>query len=105
MRDIDYARNIVLWVLQNEIEARDDDDLLCALVDARLNPEILNVPYAEVRKNPGKYGLLPAETITRSRRFLQEKYPELKGCDRAERRRRRREKMFREYFRENKDEK
>lgn len=95
-------KNLVKWFLENEIETRSDDDLLCALVDARINPQIKILSYYVVAQNPMKYGLYPRESITRYRREIQEDFPHLRGCDAVTRRRDRREKKFREYYREKK---
>lgn len=101
---MDYKlKHLVKWFLENEIETRNDDDLLCALVAQRVDPRVQILSYVEVCKNPGKYGLYSRESITRERRELQAEYPELKGIDYVTRRRARREKQYREYYREKKN--
>lgn len=58
----------VKWMLENEIETRSNDDLLCALINSRRNPKVMDLPYIQVRVNEAHYGLYSTETITRVRR-------------------------------------
>lgn len=98
-------REIVKWMLENEIETRNDDELLVALVDARINPSVEVMSYAQVMKYRYRLGLPSVESITRCRRELQTEYPHLKGYDWVTRRRIRKEKETREYYRGKKDHK
>lgn len=101
---MDYKlKHLVKWFLENEIETRSDDDLLCALIAEKVNPKVNLMSYTEVCKNPGKYGLYSRESITRERRELQQDFPELKGVDVITRMRARRDKQYREYYREKKN--
>ena len=94
---------MVKWVLENEMEARNDDNLLVALVDAQTNEKVLRTSYVEVMKNREEYGLYPVESITRARREVQEDNIELRGVDWVTRRRLRKEKEVRAYYRERKN--
>lgn len=100
--DVKSVRNLVKWVLENEVETRNDDDLLVSIVDAKTNPAVLNAPYTQVMKNRAAYHLFPVESITRARRVVQEQNKELMAGDWVARRRARKEKEYRDYFREEK---
>jgi len=99
---IGNLKKLVKWMLESEVETRDNDDLLCALVDARVNPKVLHMSYYEARKNAASLGLYSTESITRERRELQEEFPELCGGDFITRRRKRRERYYRDYYEERK---
>lgn len=94
---------LVKYVLENEVEARNDDDLLVSLVDALTNSKVLSMKYVDVAKHRTSLGLYPIETITRFRRELQEDNIDLRGCDFITRRRMRREKMVRGYYQDKKN--
>lgn len=97
------CKSLVKYVLENEVEARNDDDLLVSLVDALTNPKVLEMKYVDVAKNRTSLKLYPIETITRFRREIQEDNEELRGCDWVTRRRNRREKRVRAYYQEKKN--
>lgn len=97
------CKGLVQYVLENEIEARNDDELLIALVDALTNANVVGMKYIEVAKKRSSYGLYPIESITRARREIQEDNPELRGVDWVTRRRARREKMVRAYYHDKKN--
>ena len=76
--DLKTMEAIVMNVLESSILAREDDYVLMWLVCDRLKPELCNKTFADVLYNHYALGLPNWETVTRCRRRIQEKHPELK---------------------------
>lgn len=69
---------IVISILKEDINSRDDDNLLCSLVWKKQGAkDFMNFDSFHKKLITGKFAT--PESITRSRRRLQEKYPELRG--------------------------
>lgn len=78
---VDKIRKIIPTVthlLKADADARDDDNLMCALV-WQFQGAKPNMKFKEFRKKLIMGELATPESITRSRRKRQEKYPELRG--------------------------
>lgn len=76
MSKFSTTENLVLKVLEECKEARQDDYILMLKVCGELNPSVLRRPFFEVMSNHRKE--LPNwETVTRCRRKIQEKRPDL----------------------------
>ncbi len=74
----DNIKNAVLYVLENNIDARNDNQILCAKVY-----EYLGLP-TDLKKLSTIKNTPSLETITRWRRKWVECYPKLKGTEKVE---------------------
>ena len=98
MSKLNTMENVVLQVLENSPAARSDDYILMWLVCEKLKPEIIEKPFADVMYNHKLWGLPNWETVTRCRRKIQAKHPELVSLETV-RKRRKEEAEYREYAR------
>lgn len=64
-------------VMRENPEARDNDGLLTALVDIKINPAVADMPYRLVMANRSSFGLPPCESVRRARQRAQETTPGL----------------------------
>ena len=96
MAKLYIMENVVLEILENSPAARSDDYVLMWLVCQKVNPEIVEKPFADVLYNHKALGLPNWETVTRCRRKIQEKRPDLVAPETA-RKRRKEEQEYREY--------
>lgn len=87
---------IVLPILERDEEARNDDFHLYSEVVAATHPEFLNVTFLDALRCHKVLGLPNYESVTRVRRKLQEKHPELES-ERAKKHRKKEEAEYREY--------
>lgn len=76
---------IVKKILQEDELARKDDNYLILRVIEQTNPEMVGTTFSNVMLH-GKSQGISFEGITRCRRKIQKKYPELKDDEIAERR-------------------
>ena len=84
LRDIYKTEEVVLAVLQESIEARKDDRYLISCVIEKIRPYITNQSMKYVFEHYKELKLPAFSTITRCRRKLQKRYPELKDTETAE---------------------
>lgn len=94
---IDNVENLVKQALIKNKSARDDDHLLYIEVVYIIDPALVNVNFAMNFKNARQLGLPPFETVSRARRKLQEKYPELRATSKVENARKEKQMEFEEY--------
>ncbi len=94
-------RNIVKETLTNIEKTRNDDYLLTYFVIRRyLDEKNIKVDYFyQIMMFHETYGLPSIESITRARRLLQRKYPELRADREVEKIRAEEEKQYREMAR------
>ena len=78
MAKLKQTENIVKIVLEENKDAREDDFVLITEVYYRLIPNISKISFSVVMLGHKELGLPSFETITRTRRKLQEKYSYLK---------------------------
>lgn len=71
--------NVVEAVLKAHPETRDDDMKLYVWIISEICPEVMKQPFAKVLWYHNNHGLPSYESVTRARRKLQEKNPELRG--------------------------
>jgi hypothetical protein len=74
----------VAYILKRDLDARDDDNLMCALL-WELQGAKKNMSFGTFKRKLIMGELATPESATRSRRLLQEKYPDLRGKFYAER--------------------
>lgn len=74
---------IVKEILEKDSLAREDDNYLILLVIEKTNPELAGETFAKVMLNAKTKGI-SMESITRARRKIQRKYPDLKNKETAE---------------------
>ena len=98
MSKLNTMEKVVLQVLEESPLARKDDYVLMWLVCERVKPEIVEKPFANVLYHHKALGLPNWETVTRCRRKIQEKRPDLVVPD-TERKRRKEEQEYIEYSR------
>lgn len=96
--ELQTLEKVVMDVLEHNIESRDNDSVLISLVNIAINPSIQYLPYYMVMQNSERYQLPSNESITRCRRKLFEKYPNLQG-EKARRMRMKEEVKFEDYSR------
>lgn len=103
MKNMNNISNMVKKVLIEIPETRDDDNLLWlealreSLKDRKSGYAMADLTLAYVLKSIHKLGLPSFETVSRARRKLQAKYPELRGSENVRRERAKKEKTFKEY--------
>lgn len=98
MAKLHTMETLVLEILEQSPAARSDDCVLMWLVCDKTKPEIVEKPFADVLYNHKSLGLPNWETVTRCRRKIQEKRPDLVPAETA-RKRRKEEEEYREYAR------
>lgn len=98
VEQLEKLAQVVKWILENEIETRNDDDHLALLVEMHFNPSVVDMDYAEVRKNRFKYFSFTTESIRRCRQRIQEVYPELKATESIKEKRKRKEEEYKEWL-------
>ena len=87
-------------VLQKNEDARNDDMVLYLALCNLYLADAGNMPLAQILTNHKELGLPGFESVGRTRRKLQEKYPELLGSTRVRRLRAAGEKAYRKYAKE-----
>ena len=95
MAKIQATEKIVLEILEEYPPARRDDYILMLKVCEKTNPTVINFPFWLVMRNHS-FSLPNWETVTRCRRKIQAKRPDLVAPETA-RKRRKQEKEYREY--------
>lgn len=96
MTELQTLESVVLSVLESSIAARKDDYVLMWLVCEKIKPEIVEKPFADVLYNHVAWGLPNWESVTRCRRKIQAKRPDL-VVESTARKRRKEEKRYMEY--------
>lgn len=105
MKKLLNITELVKGILEEKPETRNDDNLLwleavrAAVQDKKYGNKMTELTFAYVLKNIYTSGLPSFASVSRARRKLQEKYPELRGTERTKRRRAENEKKYREYAR------
>lgn len=94
---IDNVENLVKQALIKNKSAREDDHLLYIEVVYIIDPALVNVNFVMNFKNARQLGLPPFESVSRARRKLQEKYPELRATSKVENARKEKQMEFEEY--------
>jgi hypothetical protein len=89
---------MVLEVLQEVEAARSDDYILFAEIIERFYPEVGMIPFRTALVMHNEMAVPSYESITRVRRKVQRKFPEL-ASERAKARRERLEGIYKEYAR------
>lgn len=100
MRNLKTIECKVKAILEKDEEARNDDMLLYLKVCNTCLKGTGAMPFAEVMAQYKYLGLPNFESVGRTRRKLQEKYPELAGNAHVKKLRRSREQDYRRYAKE-----
>ena len=100
MRNLKTIEGKVKAILEKDEEARNDDMLLYLKVCNTCLKDTGAMPFAEVMEQYKYLGLPSFESVGRTRRKLQAKYPELAGNARVRRLRAEGEKAYRKYAKE-----
>ena len=87
-------------ILQKNEDARNDDMVLYLALCNLYLEDAGNMPFAQILTNHKELGLPSFESVGRTRRKLQEKYPELLGSVRMQKIRAKGEKAYRRYAKE-----
>lgn len=96
MAKLNTMESIVVQVLEESPLSRADDYVLMWLVCEKVKPEIGHIPFSTVLYHHKSLGLPNWETVTRCRRKIQEKRPDLVNPEKA-RIRAAEETAYREY--------
>ena len=104
MKKLLNTTKLVKKILEEQPETRNDDNLLWleAIRETAYEKDCvyaLDFGIASLMRNIRFLGLPSFESVSRARRKLQEKYPELRGTEKTRRIRAEREKTFEEYAR------
>lgn len=75
---IENVEKLVKKALQRNKDTRSNDHKLYIEVAYIINPALANVNFKMNFENAKEVGLPPFESVSRARRKLQEKYPELR---------------------------
>lgn len=102
MRKLLKITELVKGVLEEYPETRNDDNLLWleALRETAYKRDcvyVLDLGLSSLMHNIRALNLPTFESVSRARRKLQAKYPELRGTERAQRRRAEKEIIYKEY--------
>lgn len=96
--ELKKTRKLVKKILTDYPLARNSDKYLYVRVMQELNPKTCDMPFVEVMLNMKELGLPLYSTVSRTRRDIQAKNPELKGTKKVQETRAELEEEFREYF-------
>lgn len=96
MSKLNTMEKLVLQILEDNPQARKDDYILMLLVCEKLGLSLLEEPFSTVMKYHKINGLPNWETVTRSRRKIQAKRPDLVSPETAKHRHEE-EAEYREY--------
>lgn len=96
--EMEYSKKIVKQILTDYPLARDSDIYLYIRIMKMLNPKACDLPFEEVILNLRELGLPLYSTVSRARRDIQKKNPELKGTKKKQEIRAELEQEYREYF-------
>lgn len=97
-QELKRARTIVKEVLEECPMSRNSDNVLYTKVIEKVNKGAIDRPFSDVMLNLKELGLPCYETISRTRRRLQEEFPELQACEEVQDFRTEREEEFRKEF-------
>ncbi len=97
MSKLHTMEKVVLSVLENSPAARSDDYVLMWLVCSEITPELVEKPFADVLYNHKIWGLPNWDTVTRNRRKIFKKRPDLIPPVSVRQKRRKEEELYREY--------
>ena len=100
MRNLKTIEGKVKAILEKDEEARNDDMLLYLKVCNTFLKDTGAMPFAEVMSQYRYLGLPSIESVGRTRRKLQAKFPELVGSVRVQKLRAAQEKAYRTYAKE-----
>lgn len=98
-KELKTATEIVKDILENDPTARNSDDYLYYMVCSRIDGISVHLPFWKVLLNRKQYKYPAFESVRRIRQKMQEKYPELAGNHKVEKRREENEEVFRRYVR------
>lgn len=96
---IENLERIVRQALERNKSARDDDHMLYIEVAYIIDPALVNVNFKMNFLNAKEVGLPPFESVSRARRKIQEKYPELRATAKVQEARKNKQLEFEEYSR------
>lgn len=99
MVKLDYLEQLVTECLEYSQQARDDNFILIADVIKRLQPDTRDYSFQMTMRNHEMLNIPSFETITRVRRKILEKRPDLKPSAYIEKIMQEREEAFKEYSR------
>lgn len=79
-KEIVKTHSLVKRILEENRNARNSDLVLYMEICRKVNNSALYLPLYEVLTNFKEYGLPSFETVSRTRRKVQEKHKNLRGC-------------------------
>lgn len=100
MDNLKTVEGKVKAILQKSEDARNDDMVLYLALCNLYLEDAGNMPLAQILTNHKELGLPSFESVGRTRRKLQEKYPEFLGSVRMQKIRAKGEKAYRRYAKE-----
>lgn len=105
MKKLLNITKVVKEILEERPSTRDDDNLLwlevlrAAVRDWKYGSKMTDLTLAYVLTSIHRLGLPSFASVSRARRKLQEKYPELRGTRTTQEKRKEREAVYEEYAR------
>lgn len=98
--EIKEVANIVKNILETNKEARENDNLLYIEVVYAINPNLVTSNFRYVFENARDLGIPPFESVSRSRRKLQEQHEELRASKKMQEAREDKQEEILDYVRE-----
>ena len=100
MDSLKKVEDVVYRVLEDYPEARNSDNILYSYVISKYNPEALKQTLGEYLRYFKDFNIPRFESVSRCRRKLQEKNPELRGAEDVKKWRKENETRFFNYAKE-----
>lgn len=104
MENLKKIEDVVLRVLEDHPEARNSDNILYSYVIGKYTPDALSQSLGEYLRYFKDLKIPRFESVSRCRRKLQEKHPELRGAEDVKKWRKENETRFFNYAKEYEDE-
>lgn len=97
MKNLKTIEELVKEILSHNTDARDDDMTLYVYVCRSCLPDVKDMQFETVLLHYRSLGIPNLESVSRIRRKLQAKYPELASTPEITKRKKAHERMFRKY--------
>lgn len=97
MKDLNTIEKIVIAVMEDKAETRDDDDILYSEVIARLNPSLKMVDAVTFHRNRFLYGVPSFGSVCRTGRKARKENPHLASSKQSTEHKYKRWKEVRDY--------
>ena len=97
IKELKTTRDNVKSILESDKYARNSDDYLYCMVCKKIDEISVHLPFWKVLSSRKDFKFPSFESVTRARRYLQQKYPELAGDPDVETQRMLNEEIYKEF--------